>query len=394
MGLRSSLMSLERRYAWGLLGFLSGTLLSAAGLYFGLHERRPSVSVQVASQFDILDVRQPLQDLSILFQGNDIQRANQNLRTLHVRFANDGDADLLQSQYDQSGAWGLNLRGGRILKVQLLDASSAYLRANLNPQLVGDTTVTLNKVIFERGRQFTLDLLVLHAKNTQPTLSVTGKIVGSDSIPVRAASSPETQRSVWSRAVTGSLWTQVIRLFVYFAAALVSVLIATGIGAGVSSLLTSRARRVRAKEIRLVLDTTSPEEVLARDVLEHIYSVAGADGLTAVRRIIKNGRLSLEDIFSVDALADRSDRHHAAISEGQLLPVNGYGPMGDPSLVLGSDEPQSPFFASYIDQLLAKARLLDRKPGSRRVHPAFEKLLSQALAKLTVPEVEQPADEA
>src|SRR5260221_5592526 len=146
MGLRQSLLFLERHFAWGVIAFVTGTLIGAAGLYYTLHERRANVSVQVISQFDILDVRQPLPDLSISFQGNDIQRSNLNIRHLHVRFSNNGDGDLLPGQYDQTVPWGLRLSGGRILKLQLLDASSSYLRNNLLPQLASDTFVQLNRL--------------------------------------------------------------------------------------------------------------------------------------------------------------------------------------------------------------------------------------------------------
>ncbi len=392
MGLRNALLGLERKFAWGLLGFISGTLLGVVGLYYALHERRPSISVQVVSQFDILDVRQPLQDLSILFQGADIQRSNQNLRTLHVQFSNDGEADLLQTQYDQSEPWGLILRGGRILKVQLLDASSPYIRSNLAPQLVGDTVVHLNKLILERGRHFTLDLLVLHAKSGQPTLSVTGKIVGVDSIAVRFNAVTGNQPGVWSRALSGSPWTQVVRVPIYSVAGLIVLGAIVASAVGISSILTNRARKRRAREIRLILDTTSPEEVLAREILEHIYSVSGASALVTARSLVQD-RDFLSD--GVSGASWRSFLHASNLNRHMIgrdvAPSQDDFPRGqfvDVHYVADVSDPLSPAFAQDLARRLRNARLLTRKDGVHRVHPAFDKLLSLAIERLAPEHVE------
>jgi hypothetical protein len=378
MGLRSALVWFERRV--GIVGFASGTVIGIAGLYYALHAKRPIVAVRIVSQFDILDVRQPLADLSIFFQGNDIQRHNLNLRTLHVRFANEGEADLLQSQYDASDTWGLLLHGGRILKAQLLEASSSYITSHLSPQLQSDSVIQLGKVILEPGRHFTLDLLILHSKNVQPTLAVTGKIVGMDSIPVRFEPVAGAQASVWSRAFSGSPPVQGIRLFAYFVAAALAIAAVVASGVGISSTMSSRSQRRRAKEIRLVLDTSSAEEVVARDVLIHVYSVAGKAGLLATKSLIEDkkflGPSDLEGAWT-DFFFDLSQRHGVrSTPRGQPPYAVPYAIPPDPS------DPKSPMFGADLAHRLREGRLIQTKDGVAQVHPAFHKLLTVAIERL------------
>src|SRR5438093_4466972 len=81
----------------GLLGLIVGTIL---GLYPIIHVNKPGITVEIVSEANIVDVYKPLKDLTVSFQGQDIQSANLNLRIFSLRVSSTGDVDILSSHYD------------------------------------------------------------------------------------------------------------------------------------------------------------------------------------------------------------------------------------------------------------------------------------------------------
>jgi len=93
----SWLRKIEERYAWGVIGVLLSLLFGAAGLYTFFHERKPNVSYEITNESNVLDLRQPIKNLSILFQNQDIEQKNLNLRIFDVKVENTGEIDILQN---------------------------------------------------------------------------------------------------------------------------------------------------------------------------------------------------------------------------------------------------------------------------------------------------------
>ena len=82
---------IERKYAWGFIGFVLTIIFGAFGLYSIFHEKQPSVLFDITSEANVLDVRQPLKDVAISFEGQDIQQKNLNIRIFTVRVENNGE---------------------------------------------------------------------------------------------------------------------------------------------------------------------------------------------------------------------------------------------------------------------------------------------------------------
>jgi len=69
--------------------FLS-LLIGFVALYYTVRRTRTNLVVDVTSESNVMDVRTPVKDLSILFQGQDIEKENANLRIFGVRLVNEG----------------------------------------------------------------------------------------------------------------------------------------------------------------------------------------------------------------------------------------------------------------------------------------------------------------
>jgi len=93
------------------------------------------------------------------------------------------------------------------------------------------------KIIFERGKFFTFEIMVLHDKNQLPDILPLGKIAGIQQILI-SKPPDEKGESFWSQLTSGSIFIHLIRLFAYpfililliFVIAIPSVMIADSVG--------------------------------------------------------------------------------------------------------------------------------------------------------------------
>jgi hypothetical protein len=148
-------LRLDERFSWSFTGVVLAVLFGIVGLYTALRESHPNLVIEIENQADVLDVHRPLQDLKLLFRGQDIQQQNLNLRIFTIRISNKGREDILQGQYDQDGTWGIKVSTGQIIEVRLSTNNSSYLAERISPEITSADTVTLKKVIFERDRYVT-----------------------------------------------------------------------------------------------------------------------------------------------------------------------------------------------------------------------------------------------
>lgn len=164
-------------WAWKVIIVIAVLLGIWAG-YVQIFKQQPSIFSQIISEINVLDINEPLQDLQILFQQDNIQERNLNLRIYRVKIENNGSTNITQNDFDQNENWGIKIEKGRIIETRLLDSNAAYIKENLSPQIQGDNVVQFNKIIFDKGASFNVELLVLHDKETFPVLYRVGKIAG------------------------------------------------------------------------------------------------------------------------------------------------------------------------------------------------------------------------
>src|SRR5947209_1452323 len=132
---------------WGVVIGLIGLLLGAVGLYAAFHVKQPNIRFEIAAEANVLDIRQTLSNLQIFFEGQDIQQNNLNLRIMTLHVVNDGEIDILQTQYDQTQPFGFKLTTGRIIELRRPISPSPYIASALQPRLTQPGTVEFQKII-------------------------------------------------------------------------------------------------------------------------------------------------------------------------------------------------------------------------------------------------------
>ena len=279
-----SIVKLKRKIKegvnWTFVSLVLSILFFIVGIFFFLYEPKPNVTFEILNEANVLDIHKPLQGLSIFFQGNDIQRKKLNLRIFTIRIENSGKVNILQNNYDQGDIWGFQVIGAKIIEVRLLNSNDSYIESNLNPYIYSEDIVRFKKIVFDRRKFFTLEVLVLHEKDKLPNIIPLGKIAGIDKItPIKSWIEKE-RKTFWGELLYGSLIVHVVRFLVYF---LLLVIFGLTIGlplAGISSLLERRKKKSRRNQA---------EEILGKEALER-------HGKIIIDNYISDGVEKLKDL--------------------------------------------------------------------------------------------------
>jgi len=168
-------------YKKNKVGFIAITLsiiFFVITIYYVFYTPQPKITYTILSDSNIVDLHKPLEDLKILFQNEDIQKNNLNLKIYTLKISNSGTKNILETHYASDENWGIKITEGRIIESRLVESNSDYLKRNLNPKIVDDKTINFKKVILDSNDYFTLEVLVLHSKDTDINLIPFGKISG------------------------------------------------------------------------------------------------------------------------------------------------------------------------------------------------------------------------
>ena len=339
--------------------------LGAVLTYLALQQPEPGVAFETIGETNVLDLRRPLQDLNIVFRGQNVQEQNLNLRILTISVANIGDVDILPSHYDQDDDWGMAFTNGKVIEVRLVDANSDYLRSKLVPQYISAETVIFPKVIFEKDAFFVVEVLLLHSKNDSPSFSSIGKIAGIDKVTVLPRSLGRQEVSFAKELLQGSLLIQLTRVIIYFVGSIVVlvgiVFALIGIGEGVNKV-TRRRRRRRVRQAQTIRQI---EQEDIKDFLISRYAANGDAWLERLQRVLKepervkwvesSGHWSLrglhtpDKVFTADLLAHREFVMFGALHDLEAMTSIGLLTRGE-----GDSPVIDPRFGEVLDSLLAE----------------------------------------
>ena len=269
-----------------IASLLLGTL-SVVLTYLALKEPEPGVTFETISATNVLDLRRPLQDLSILFRGQNVQEQNLNLRIVTINVVNSGEVAILPSHYDQEDDWGVTFKDGEVIEARLVDTSSEYLWSKVVPQRLSTDTVVFPKVIFEKDAFFAIEILLLHPKTESPSVSSVGKIAGINEITVLTRPLAREEVSFVTELFQGSTFIQVVRAIVYLVGSLLAIIAAVSGLIGITAALgnvKARRRRHRILQTRTIRQIDQDE---IKTLLVGLYESSGAAGLKGLQKLIK-----------------------------------------------------------------------------------------------------------
>jgi hypothetical protein len=279
-----------------ILGILIALFFGIYSIYSTYQENKSEISFEIINEANILDIHEPLSELTIYFQGEDIQEKNLNLRIITIRIENSGNVDILQSHYDINDIWGVHLKNGEIVRIQLIDSNSEYLKTNLKPRL-NNETIEFTKTIFEKGKYFTIEILVLHKKDKSPEIIPIGKIAGIEKItPVKL--SDQKEETIISSVFYGNIFINLIRLIFYVVLTILSFIFFLALSEKIDQL---KIKRHRKKIFDSFIQESDIKFFQRRqfDILKNLYVNFGYRIISRITHYFKNDMRLLEIINEV-----------------------------------------------------------------------------------------------
>jgi len=275
-------------------------LLGVLGIYYTLRGNRTHLSMDIAAESNVLDVKHSVPEMAILFQGRDIEEEKSNLKVLTVRVMNDGDANIHENDFDSRIPFGLEIDNGRVVRAQVAGSNSSYLAANLHPRVEGGSRIIMDKIIFDKGKFVAVEVLVLHPKSSNPRLKPLGKIAGVDDIAVTNSFQERDQRSFLDQVFAGPAAVQITRAIAYSFGALLTIVVVGLSIAGIASIPSSIKKRRRRSIASRFATFDTPEQEKKRKAVEEIFVEYGLPGLARAQRLLGN-----EDALKKEIIARR-----------------------------------------------------------------------------------------
>ena len=299
MGLRDFLNTIDKR--WSLWGVILAVLFGSLTVSEFVRDRKPKLRFEVVSNTNVLDVREDLGKLEILYDGLDIKKSKQSLRVVVVRVVNPGETDILMGHYDERVPLGFTVSNGELLRVELLEASNQYLKSQLRVSLTDSLRGVFEPVILESKEFFIFKALILHAQGTPPTLSPQGKIAGIRTINLTEQLSNESEKSYLHLVFAGGVWVQAARLISYFFGLILLLFAVISPVVFVSGKFTRRKRKKHVKHFRRVTD------IELQDKDEFLFSAYEDNGPHYIHAMVQllSDKTKLKE--AIDELPEQGD---------------------------------------------------------------------------------------
>lgn len=288
MSILSSFAQLDRKFAWSFLGFVLAAVFGGIAIYTEfIRDDSPVITYEILNNTKILDVKEDVGGLSIIYNNEDIRKSKKTLSVLTVKISNDGRSPILKTYYDNASPLGLTLNSGDIIKGEIVNATTTYLQENAKLKITGPLTAEFSDVIIEPNESFIAKFLVLNPESAALAVTPKGKVASVKKITIIDQFTKPKKQSFLIEAYSGTFLVQLARLPSYFIGFILSLAIVFGPIAIISEKLEKRKRRKVINQFSSYSEGTYDAEN------KKIYDFYTEHGLSILLRI-KNATASDE----------------------------------------------------------------------------------------------------
>lgn len=284
MGTIATFARIDRKFAWSFLGFVLAAIFGGIALYTEfIRDSNPLLKYHIIGNTKILDVKEDVGGLAIIYNNEDIRQSHKTLSVLTLRVVNEGRSAVLKGYYDTAAPLGFSINSGEIIKGEVVAASTPYLRNTATLKIADPKTGEFSEVIIEPGEWFTVKCLILNPEDTALSVAPKGKVAAVSRLLLIDELAGETEESFWGRVVSGSPGVQLVRVPVYFLGfilAMVSVVTPIAI---VSDLIGKRRRRKTIRQFKSYSDSKYDD---FNAPLYEFYEKADLASLVRLRQVL------------------------------------------------------------------------------------------------------------
>jgi len=217
MSLTKTLKEVENKFTWTLFGFILALFFGFITVYTEfIKENKPDLNFIEKTNTTVLDIKENVGELDILYQGESLNKKNKDLKIITFEVKNEGDMPILQTFYDDKDLVGFRIENGTIAdKPIIIETSNDYLQSTLKINKLSDNKALFSKVIMEPFEYFKIKLLILHDKGKEPKLYPIGKIANIQKIDIVDEHTSLNKEDILTNIFKGNYSIQISRLLIY-----------------------------------------------------------------------------------------------------------------------------------------------------------------------------------
>lgn len=217
MSIIKTLNKVERGFSWSFFGFVIAVIVACLSVYRAYYyKEKPIFDFQLLSSTEVLDIKEDIPSLDILFDSTSIKKTNQALTVALVKIQNTGNSSLTKHYYDDCTPVGLSISGGHIVsQPELVGYSESYLRENIKIFQLSSDSISFSKVILDKNAFFKIKLLILHPFGKDVKYAPFGKIAGMDSLVIKIIPDVEVKQPIITQVFSGGIVIILLRCILY-----------------------------------------------------------------------------------------------------------------------------------------------------------------------------------
>ena len=261
-----------KKHAWSFWSLLIGILGICYAIYVDFIKiEKPKLSFEILSHTKVLDVKEDISKLEIIYDGENLKEKDNTLRILTVKIVNNGNTNIKDNDYDSVLSLGLIIENGKIAKVpDLLETSNNYLKERLSISIDTLNQIIFNKPHLDKDQFFILKILIISKENEVPKIVPFGKISGiTSAFPVIDKEEKSKQKNTFFQKLNfGSFWIHLSR-FIYYL--LIIVIVSFVIFIPLEKLIDYSESKSKKRKIRKFQSIYDTEDKMYIDVVFDIY---------------------------------------------------------------------------------------------------------------------------
>lgn len=321
MSFREGLLNIEKRWAWSFFGFLLAIIFGAIAIYTSfLQDKNPKLEYIVEGKTPVLDLRENIKNLDILYKGINIKEQDKNLSIVTLKVLNNSEVNILKGYYDDLSPLQIWVENADIVdKPQVISTSNDYLNENATVELDSLGYVHLPKLILEGQESYTISLLILQKNDAEPKIKGQGKIAGQkDGIAVISNYTQKSELSFWDKLIQGNVWVHIVRFIIYFFVLFIGVLAIVIPIVLISKAISEKKKKNRVKNYKVKKGIENSPET---DAVFELYLDNSLNVLTTIQKLIGNESRLKATLRGIER-RDKRERNLAAHGKNESVEYN------------------------------------------------------------------------
>ncbi|MBE0646988.1 MAG: hypothetical protein IH596_04305, partial [Bacteroidales bacterium] len=287
MSIFSKLSKVDQKFSWSFLGFIIGIIGIGFAIYtIFFFEKVPVIKYEVISNTNVLDVKENVSRLDILFDSVSVKKTGQNLRVITLKISNEGNENLNADYFDKKYPLGFQIEGARIVqKPELLEFSNDYIKETIELNDTLDNKILFSNIIIDQGEYFIVKTLTLSDAKVVPTIKPLGYISGSGAprLVIINEENETTPKSFFTKLFYGNLGYHIARFFLYLIIIGISIFL---IAFPISQIQEKKQEKNKKKHVRKFKQNTKIDKEKLSEIVFDFYLEDGESSLFRIKKIL------------------------------------------------------------------------------------------------------------